>query len=160
MVAAQQGTPNSTEFHGQQSSWGSEWGTQKRGGSSKVPLCNHLSVVCLHLLGLGSGCTGSSLGLPCRLPQAFLSYSHLLTHNAQLSSAHGSKHHVPRWTIPSPPPDQRTAPHLLLLLLSYALAHPFHLSTPGSELSIQLLGSPGPWGTQLALPLVHTELLS
>lgn len=67
MVAAQQGTPNSTEFHGQQSSWGSVWGTQKRGGSSKVPLCNHLSVVCLHLLGLGSGCTGSSLGLPCRL---------------------------------------------------------------------------------------------
>lgn len=103
------------------------------------PPCATISVLSVSICwGSAPGTPGSSLGLPCRLPQAFLRDSHLPTH---LSSAHGSTHRVPPWTIPSPPPDRRTAPHLLLL--SHAPGHPFHLSMSGSELSISCWGALG-----------------
>lgn len=72
MVAAQQGTPNSTEFHGQQSSWGSEWGTQKRGGSSKVPLCNHLVLSVSICWGSAPGALALPLASPAGCRRLFL----------------------------------------------------------------------------------------
>lgn len=106
------------------------------------PPCATISVLSVSICwGSAPGTPGSSLGLPCQLPQAFLRDSHLPTHNAHLSSAHGSTHHIPPWTIPSPPPDQRTAPHLCLF--SHVPGPPFPSFHAWFRTVHQLLGSPG-----------------